>query len=85
MRLSLQLENTSVRIAQIGDGFLILRDLCEAAPGTQANVVIAVDDDEVTYPVELTDGILNGIDLVDFTDLEACRVVNSANAIRARS
>ena len=69
------MEHGAFRVAQVGNGFLILRDTsCEAPPGTRANVIIAVDEDEVSYPVELPEGILKGVEFVDFRDLENCPI-----------
>ncbi len=85
VRLRLQVNGMMARIAQVGEGYLILRDQCEAPPQTMANVIICVDHDEIHYPVVLPEGILKGMDFVEFTDLENCKLVNATGQICSRT
>ena len=77
VRLRLQINGTLLRVAQVGSGFLILRDQAEAPPGTKANVIIEIDGNESIYPVVLTEGIFAGSDFVECADLAFCEVENT--------
>jgi hypothetical protein len=85
VRLHLQVGGRLVRVAQVGDGFLILREPCEAPPQTPANVIVAVDDEEIHYPVVLTEGILWNVDFVEFIDLGDCKLVSATGEICTRT
>jgi len=74
VRLRLQINGTLLRVAQVGSGFLILRDQAEAPPGTKANVIIDIDGNESVYPVVLPEGIFAGSDFVECSDLSSCEL-----------
>ena len=85
VRLRLQIDDQLVRIAQIGDGFLILRDPCDHVPAkTPASVIICVDDDETHYPVMLTEGIVRNVNFVEYVDLAQCQLVSAKGEIYTR-
>ena len=56
MRILLEVGGHSLRVAQVGENSLILRDVLEMGPA-DANVVITVDGKRRVHPVRLRDGI----------------------------
>ena len=71
VRLRLRVNGVELRVAQVGDSFLILRDQAEARPGTVADIIITVDGNQRVYPVILPEGIFSSSDFVEYLDLNA--------------
>jgi hypothetical protein len=84
VRLPQLVDGKSVRLAQIAERVLVLKDRCEAPPETRGVVVTNVDDDECLYPVRLPHGILDCSDIVDYLDLDDCSIVNGSGGICTR-
>jgi hypothetical protein len=72
VRIFLEVNGQTLRVAQVGETSLILREQAEVQPNTAAQVVIMVDGARRVYPVILrscTEG-----KLVHFEDDTECRI-----------
>ena len=62
----LELDGQRYCVERLSDGNFDLRDDCECAPGTLANLVIVIDGDERKFPILLSRGIAEARELVPF-------------------
>ena len=64
--IRLEVADKTMRIAQIGPNSFILRDHCELPPGTEGTIVIKVDDRERKVHAFLQNGVISGVDEVEY-------------------
>ena len=57
VRIFLEVNGQVLRVSQVGDDSLILRDNYLLESAANATVVISVDDERRTYPIRLREGI----------------------------
>ena len=65
VRVRLRVNGDTLEVAQVGDGFCILRDHQPHAP-SDAELDIIIDGRKVTHRIFLCDGILAGLRRVTF-------------------
>jgi hypothetical protein len=59
VRIHLSVNGHVFSVAQLGPGFVVLRDATDHPP-TAAEVRLSIDGDETRWPVEVVDGIVAG-------------------------
>ena len=59
VRIRLAVNGHEYSVAQLGPGFVVLRDPTAHPPGS-AEVRLSIDGDETRWPVELVEGIVDG-------------------------
>lgn len=59
VRIRLAVDGRVFSVAQLGPGFVVLRDRIDHPPAA-AEVRLSIDGDETRWPVELVDGIVAG-------------------------
>ncbi|WP_145097556.1 hypothetical protein [Anatilimnocola aggregata] len=69
VRIHLQVDGLRLRVSQVGENSLILREPEQLEAGN-AQLIISVDGDEIVHPIHLTDGIAGRT--VFFKDLDTC-------------
>ena len=72
VRIKLVVDDLVLRVAQVCENSLILREVREFAPNTKASVIISVDGEEHVYPINLHEGVQGKF--VTFQDLPASPV-----------
>ncbi|WP_425616292.1 hypothetical protein NA78x_006237 [Anatilimnocola sp. NA78] len=77
VRIHLQVEGMRLRVSQVGENSLILREPEDFCSG-DAQLIISVDGNEIVHPIYLTDGITGRH--VSFADLDQCSVIPSPSA-----
>jgi len=69
VHIQLHVDDTILRVAQVGDRSLILREQFECPPASEGQVVIVVDGHSTAYRILLDEGITLGKREVAFSDI----------------
>ena len=72
VRIRLEVEGMVLRVSQVGENSLILRDVSQMWATDDAQVVISIDGEEMIYPIVLPNGINDRV--VRFVDGSSCRL-----------
>jgi hypothetical protein len=70
VHLRLRVAGCTLRVAQVGESSLILRESFECGPETEGEIEIVVDGHKSVYRVILDDGITKDMREVRFSDIQ---------------
>lgn len=69
VEICLIVEDSVLRVAQVGEHSLFLRDSFQCRPNSEGRIVITVDGLQTTYDVKFDSGITDGAREVRFSDV----------------
>jgi hypothetical protein len=70
VHIRLKVDECILRVAQVGESSLILRESFECPPESEGEIVIVVDGHKSVYHVILDEGITRGMREVKFSDIQ---------------